>query len=120
MSPQKRVKVSRVMEALKGDNVTKPDNFWDEDWKIQFEISTDHGRHWIQLNIPTKFQERQSRVVKRTIAIPALLFKLGRKVKYRFTQSMGKCNCCSDLFVRSFSPKDVDVELGTPSVSRQI
>eukprot|EP00944_MAST-04C_sp_MAST-4C-sp1_P009869 g9869.t1 len=120
MSPQKRLKVSRVMEALEDDNVTKPDNFWDEDWKIQFEISTDHGRHWIQLNIPTKFQERQSRVVKRTIAIPALLFKLGRKVKYRFTQSMGKCNCCSDLFVRSFSPKDVDVELGTPSVSRQI
>ena len=119
MSPQKRVKVSRVMEALKGDNVTKPDNFWDEDWKIQFEISTDHGRNWIQLKIPTKYQERQERVVKRIIAIPALLFKLGGKVKYRFTQSMSKCNCCSDLFVRSFSPKDVDVESGTPSVSRE-
>ena len=34
---KKIMKVSRVMEALEDDNVTKPDNFWDEDWKIQFK-----------------------------------------------------------------------------------
>ena len=86
------------------------DNVWDSDWKVKFEISINNGKTWIQLNIPTKYKDRQSRIVKRNVKIPELLVKLGEKVRYRFTQYMKKCNCCSDLFVRSFSPKEFDTD----------
>ena len=102
------LKQKKIINAI-NDASNKIDNVWEKEWKITFELSINHGKSWIQIPIPTKYQDRQSRIVKRTVSIPDLFFKLGGKVKYRFTQYMNQCNCCSDLFVRSFSPKDVDV-----------
>ncbi len=109
MPKHKMEKNRKIIKAVE-DTANQMDNVWDNDWKVKFEISINNGKTWIQLNIPTKYKDRQSRIVKRNVKIPELLVKLGEKVRYRFTQYMKRCNCCSDLFVRSFSPKEFDTD----------
>jgi len=76
---------------------------WSREWEIVFEVSMDNGEHWTKLKIPEGRSVTEP-IVQRVVKLPDVVVEAGQPVKYRLTQNTSACACCSDLFVRSFSP----------------
>jgi hypothetical protein len=76
---------------------------WSREWEIVLEVSMDKGKHWTKLKIPEGRSVTEP-TVHRVVTLPDLVVEAGHPVKYRLTQNTSACACCSDLFVRSFSP----------------
>jgi hypothetical protein len=101
-----------IRTKLQTEEEENKELIWEKPWEIALEMSIDGGANWMPLEIPEESNVTSS-IVHRTIHLPPMLVQASKarpdvpsKVKYRLTQKMDDCSCCSDLFVRSFSPED--------------